>query len=153
MDDQDSDELKKDDWLPIAAAIEGIVQRLSQDGAVDPAVLKEIIAAATKVGHAPFQRPLRIKTTAIRYAVEPRDIPPEKAARRLHLTMEGFVAHTDSLRARGFPQPDPTTGMYDLKAIDAWMDKRSGLAGLTVNDGPRNAGEVSRDRLERLRHG
>ena len=89
----------------------------------------------------------------IRYAVHPRDVPPEKAARRLHLTLAAFDLVREELHARGFPSPDPTTGMYDLVAIDAWMDRRSGLADLTVNDGPRNAEAVSRDRIERLRHG
>ena len=43
MHDQDPDDPKKDDWLPIAAAIEGIVQRLSQDGAVGPDVLRSAL--------------------------------------------------------------------------------------------------------------
>ena len=98
-------------------------------------------------------RPLRRTGGCIRYRIDPRDVPPEKAARRLHLTLAGFDLVREELHARGFPRPDPTTQMFDLVAIDAWMDRRSGLAGLTVNDGPRNAEEVSRDRLERLRHG
>ena len=89
----------------------------------------------------------------IRHAVHPRDVPPEKAARRLHLTLSGFDLVREELYARGFPRPDPTTGMYDLVAIDAWMDRRSGLAALTVNDSPRNAGEVFNDRASRLRDG
>ena len=63
----------------------------------------------------------------IRYAVHPRDVPPEKAARRLHLTLAGFDLVREELYARGFPRPDPTTGMYDLVAIDAWMDPAPAL--------------------------
>jgi hypothetical protein len=43
----------------------------------------------------------------------------------LHLTLDEFKALLPKLREQGFPNPDPTTGMYDLKAIDAWMDRRS----------------------------
>ena len=90
----------------------------------------------------------------IRFAVEPRDVPPEKAARRLHLPLSQFDLLRDSLFARGFPRPDETTGMYDLLAIDAWMDRRSGLApGLTADASPRNAQEVFSDRAKRLRDG
>lgn len=32
------------------------------------------------------------------------------------------------LRQNGFPLPDPVTGNYDLVAIEAWLDRRSGLA-------------------------
>jgi hypothetical protein len=65
-----------------------------------------------------------IKANSIRFAVEPRDVPVQKAARRLHLTEAEFLANLDELQARGFPQPDPTTGMFDLKKVDEWMDKR-----------------------------
>lgn len=64
---------------------------------------------------------------AIRYPVAPRDVPAHKAARRLHLTEAEFHAKQQALFERGFPRPDPTTGMYDLVAIDAWMDARSNL--------------------------
>ncbi|MBS9476176.1 hypothetical protein [Ancylobacter radicis] len=70
-----------------------------------------------------------IRAPSVRYSVDPRDVPAEKAARRLHLTMADFERKLTELHARGFPRPDPTTGMYDLKAIDAWMDSRSGLTG------------------------
>ena len=63
----------------------------------------------------------------IRFSVNPRDIPAQKAARRLHLTEEEFEAVKDELFARNFPRPDPTTGMYDLDAIDVWMTRRHNL--------------------------
>jgi hypothetical protein len=80
---------------------------------------------------------------SIRFPVDPRDIPPEKAARRLHLTPAEFEAKLPELLARSFPPPDPTTGHFDLRAIDMWMDARSGLGNsLTAEAKPRNAQEV-----------
>jgi hypothetical protein len=65
---------------------------------------------------------------SLRYRVEPRDVSPAKAARRLGLTLAVFDRLKDDLYSRGFPRPDPTTGNYDLNAIAAWQDKRSGLS-------------------------
>jgi hypothetical protein len=61
---------------------------------------------------------------SIRFPVEPRDVPDVKAARRLHLTLKVFNVVKEELFRRGFPHPDPTTGMYDLRKIDQWMDAR-----------------------------
>jgi hypothetical protein len=83
----------------------------------------------------------------IRFQVDPRDVPATKAARRLHLTEAEFEKKKVELFERGFPRPDPTTGMYDLVKIDQWMDGRDASTG-----GPRlrNAQEVVRERLARL---
>ncbi|WP_334502238.1 hypothetical protein [Bradyrhizobium sp. AZCC 1678] len=54
----------------------------------------------------------------IRFRVDPANVPPEKAARRLHLTPQQFTEVLPRLLARGFPPADPDTGMYDLEAID-----------------------------------
>jgi hypothetical protein len=62
--------------------------------------------------------------TPVRFRVQPRDVPAVKAARRLHLTQAEFEACLPELTDRGFPRADPTTGMYDLNGIDAWMDLR-----------------------------
>jgi hypothetical protein len=74
----------------------------------------------------------------IRYRVDPGDVPADKAARRLHLTPERFVELLPDLLKRGFPAPDPTTGMHDLDAIDLWRKGRHGqLRALTAApDGP-----------------
>lgn len=88
----------------------------------------------------------------IRFPVAPRDVPRDKAARRLHLTEKDFDLVLPELEARGFPRPDPTTGMYDLLAIDRWMDERTQL-GLTAQPSARNAGEEFAERLGRLRNG
>lgn len=63
----------------------------------------------------------------IRFAVDPADVPAEKAARRLHLTLDQFNAVLPRLLARGFPKPDPDTGMYGLEAIDQWRKNRDKL--------------------------
>jgi hypothetical protein len=90
----------------------------------------------------------------IRYRIDPRDLPPEKVARRLHLTKERFEELLPNLRARGFPAADPTTGNFDGKAIEAWMDQRSGLSlDLTSAKPARNAEEVFGDRARRILHG
>ena len=60
----------------------------------------------------------------IRFRVDPRDVPAEKAARRLHLTVADFELKLPKLLERGFPPPDVTTGMFDLRAIDEWMTSR-----------------------------
>src|SRR5262249_51970388 len=89
-----------------------------------------------------------LRSNRIRFPVDPRDVPAEKAARRLHLTLLEFHAKLPALLARGFPQPDPTTGMFDLAAIDEWMTARHGAAGayLTAQPKIRNAQEVFGDR-------
>ena len=96
------------------------------------------------------------RSASIRFRVDPRDVPAEKAARRLHLTLGEFTAKLPDLLVRGFPGPDPTTGMFDLAAIDAWMDARHDLVpnnGLTPRKSSINALEVCGERLRRLHHG
>lgn len=82
----------------------------------------------------------------MRFKVHARDVPVEAAARRLGLTCNAFGEMLNDLLARGFPAPDPTTGHYDLNAIEVWMDKRSGLlAGRNAT--ARDAAAVVLDRL------
>jgi hypothetical protein len=86
-----------------------------------------------------------VRPNSIRFPVTPRDIPPEKIARRLGLTPSRFDELKERLFARSFPRPDATTGNYDLQAVDAWMDARSGLNGandLTAELKPRDASDV-----------
>jgi hypothetical protein len=90
-------------------------------------------------------------SAAIRFAVEPGDVPPTKAARRLHLTLEEFQEKLPALLARGFPSADPTTGMYDLTAIDLWRASRfPHLTGLTRRAEATDARDVVNERLSRM---
>jgi len=61
---------------------------------------------------------------ALRFHIDPRDVPPEKAARRLGTTLGYFEIILPKLIARGFPIADPDTGNYDLAAIERWCDAR-----------------------------
>jgi hypothetical protein len=90
------------------------------------------------------------KASGIRMRVDPRDVPKDKAARRLGLSIAEFEAVEDRLYARGFPLSDPDTRLFDLKAIEAWMDRRSGL---TPSLAARDAAIVARSRLEALGNG
>lgn len=90
----------------------------------------------------------------MRFRVEPGDVPPEVAARRLGQTLAAFAATLPSLTARGFPRPDPDTGNYDLDAIDAWRKRRHPHLFGIVGAGPaRDAKAVVGDRLARMRDG
>lgn len=88
----------------------------------------------------------------MRFKVDPRDVPAEAAARRLGVDLSDFMDRLPDLLARGFPSPDPTTHNYDLKAIDAWMDRRSGLGALSTPIA-KDAASVVAKRLEALHHG
>lgn len=81
----------------------------------------------------------------LRFRVDPRDMPAEKVARRLGLSLACFDEVKGRLYARGFPPPDPDTGLYDLKAVELWMDRRSGL---TATGPEREAPSSIRARLE-----
>jgi hypothetical protein len=84
------------------------------------------------------------------------DVPPVVAARRLGLTLQAFEQKLAELRNRGFPPADPTTGNYDLDAIDAWRKLRYPQvfpASLTPPTTARNASDVVRRRLAEIRGG
>ena|SRR5947207_6700370 len=103
-----------------------------------------------------------LRAAEIRYRVDPADVPPEKAARRLHLTLERFNEVLPNLLKRGFPAPDRDTGMFDLDAIDQWRKSRNprlfGLTPLAPASQPEpvkaslSMGERFREAKERRRH-
>lgn len=72
----------------------------------------------------------------IRFAVDPRMVPVDKAARRLGLTSSEFVARRPDLEQAGFPKADALLGTYCLQAVDNWIDHRAGLtpAAAPVSD-------------------
>jgi hypothetical protein len=88
----------------------------------------------------PLERSCAPDAAQIRFRVDPADIPPEKAARRLHLTLDRFNEVLPNLLKRGFPRPDLDTGMYDLDAIDAWRRARHRSTPLTADAGAPQGG-------------
>jgi hypothetical protein len=88
-----------------------------------------------------------VRPSPIRYRVDPLDIPTEKAARRLHLTVGQFREKLPELLQRGFPPADPTTGMFFLPAIDKWMASRTGL---TTGTGLHDDVDIINKRIARL---
>jgi hypothetical protein len=88
----------------------------------------------------------------MRFSVEPRDVPPEVVARRMGLNSSDFRAALPSLTARGFPQPDPDTGNFDLLAVDRWCDARHPhLFGGNALMQARDANTVVQERIEKMR--
>src|SRR5690348_7189534 len=93
---------------------------------------------------------------SMRYKLAPGtgDCPPIAAARALWLTLEDFNAKLPELLARGFPPADPTTGNFDMDAINAWRRSRNPQiygAQLTPPATARDAKDVVRQRLEGIR--
>jgi hypothetical protein len=82
----------------------------------------------------------------IRFSVEPRLVPAQKAARRLHLTEAEFNGKLRELMQSGFPHACSITGHYDLKAIDEWIDKRSGVG--TAAGKPIDARTISKEEFQ-----
>lgn len=97
----------------------------------------------------------------IRFRVEPGDVPPEKVARRLHLSETKFRDCLPRLLARGFPMPDPDTGMYDLEAVDRWRHRRhpalfpefAALSQVHINEPPQSLGTKFREGQKARRSG
>jgi hypothetical protein len=89
---------------------------------------------------------------AIRFRVEPGDVPPDVAARRLGVSLADFTEMLPRLLARGFPSPDPDTGNFDLDAIDAWRRARNPhLFGGGAEMQARDASTVVQDRIAAMR--
>jgi hypothetical protein len=74
-------------------------------------------------------------SSRIRFRVDPREVPAEKAA----LSLGAMLL---ALLARGFLQPDPTTGRFDLFAIDQWMTVPFAPTTLTTEPKLRNAQQI-----------
>jgi hypothetical protein len=85
---------------------------------------------------------------AIRFNIQPGDVPAGAAARRMGMTLEAFEIALPALIARGFPKPDPSTGNFDLDAIDAWRRSRHAhLFAGPAEFGARDASTVVKDRI------
>jgi len=91
--------------------------------------------------------------TVPRFKIVPRDVPASAVARLLGVSEARFVDCVPDLLARGFPSPDATTGNYDLKAVEAWQDRRSGLSGTMGALMAKDASAVVAERLAAMRNG
>lgn len=86
------------------------------------------------------------------YRVQPRDVPPRIAARRLGMSLNQFNAALPNLIARGFPKADPDSGNIDLSAIDRWCDARHPhLFGSQIE--AQDASVVAAERIAAMRRG
>lgn len=87
----------------------------------------------------------------LRFKIEPGDVPPLTAARRLGLTLEAFNDKLPELMRNGFPIANPVTENYCLEAIDAWRKAfyphLLNQPSLTPRPAARNASEVVAARL------
>jgi len=87
----------------------------------------------------------------MRFRIEPRDVPPELAARRLGLSLDEFREKLSALLQRGFPAPDETTGRYCLEAIDQWRLRRfPQLFSVPALEGPKTDRETARARIRNM---
>jgi len=84
----------------------------------------------------------------IRFKVDPRLVPPHKAARHLHLRLSQFEAVLPRLIQRGFPRPCPVLGYFDLTAIGQWLDRQSGIGSDLLEPAPEELEEAILARIE-----
>jgi hypothetical protein len=90
---------------------------------------------------------------SIRFRIDPRDVPPDKAARRLHITQAEFDVVLEELIAPGFPRPDPTAGMFDLTVVEVPLDEGGALcksAGVRPADDRVQPGARKAERQEHI---
>lgn len=85
--------------------------------------------------------------------IEQRDFPAKAVARRLGLPEIIFLQLLPELYARGFPKVDPTTGQFDLDAVDEWRRSRHPHLFSGKVEQARDARYVMSDRFEKMRNG
>ena len=80
------------------------------------------------------------------------DVAPAVVAELLGLSLAEFNARLETLRARKFPEPDPTTGLYCIEAVERWRLLRHPqlFPELTAAPTAAHAGAVFDERLRRL---
>ena len=89
------------------------------------------------------------KPNTIRHRVDPRCAPIEKAARLMGMTKTDFELALPQLQARGFPRPVPVINLWDLTAINRWLDDQIDSETRSA----KNAADVVAQRLEKMRNG
>jgi hypothetical protein len=80
------------------------------------------------------------------------DVAESAVAQLLGITVADFQARKAELRDRGFPEPDPTTGLYCIEAVDRWRLSRHArlFPELTTAPSAAHAEAVFSDRLRRF---
>jgi hypothetical protein len=80
------------------------------------------------------------------------DVARAVVAELLGLSTTDFEARQPALRARGFPEPDPTTGLYCIEAVDRWRMRRHPrlFPELTTAPTAAHADAVFAERLRRF---
>ena len=80
------------------------------------------------------------------------DVATSVVAELLGLSVSEFEARRPELRERDFPEPDPTTGLYCIEAVDRWRLRRHArlFPELTTAPAAAHAEAVFDDRLRRL---
>jgi hypothetical protein len=80
------------------------------------------------------------------------DVPATAVAELLGLSLADFNSREKALRGRGFPEPDPTTGLYCIEAVERWRLLRHPqlFPELTTAPTAAHAGAVFAERMRRL---
>ena len=80
------------------------------------------------------------------------DVAPSAVAELLGLSLGDFNSSAGALRRRGFPEPDPTTGLYCIEAVERWRLLRHPqlFPELTGSRTAAHADAVFNERLRRL---
>jgi hypothetical protein len=89
-------------------------------------------------------RPRRIPTRG--------DVATSVVARLLGLSVFEFEARRSELRERDFPEPNPTTGLHCMEAVDRWRLRRHAhlFPELTTAPTALHAEAVFNERMRRL---
>jgi hypothetical protein len=80
------------------------------------------------------------------------DVAAGIVAELLGLSLPDFEARCPLLHDRGFPEPDPTTGLYCVEAVDRWRLRRHPklFPELTTTPAAAHAEAVFTERMRRL---
>ncbi len=79
-----------------------------------------------------------------RFVPNPRPWNEFQVAARLNRGVEWFRKHRMTLEVEGFPRKDPLLDGWDSKAIEEWLDRRSGLSTSTLLNAETQALEAVR---------
>jgi hypothetical protein len=80
------------------------------------------------------------------------DVTAAAVAELLGLSLSNFEERLSLLRERNFPEPDPTTGLYCIEAVDRWRLRRHPtlFPELTAAPAAAHAGAVFDQRIRRF---